>query len=278
MLAVSVDVFLPSGKVEVRLKRKHKTKDVEEKIRAAALKSASGSISRGSMLKRSARKDRTSSAASDEARLLPEDGVLMLQNEDGSTRVCEPDENPLRLLLGDAASASPKSCKRKLLFMARQQGETVSPRASLARSSSSSPAPVGDGQMYPTLKDSSSVSFSSSSSVLLPQQQQQLQQLQQQNAEVVVAAAVVVEEVSLASVLRLNDMFCTSQYGAAAAELARHEWLHQIPILYDFNVEVRAMDAVNASSARSLHRAHVIERSLRASAAPPPVNRATKPK
>ncbi len=271
---MTVDVYLSSGqKVDVRLKRKHKTKDVEEKIRSAIGKSSGTPQPRSSKVKRSLGRKGGSDLKRDSAKDESDpsdDCVLFVVLEDGTQKLCEPEDFPLKLLLGESPTTTSKTSKRKLMFLPRTVNTAaVSPRGVLSSSSHvASTNPFAASTLSPPVVAAAYPSLNTSApSVLM-------------TAEVVAPLNVTVAEVPLTGLLRLNDLYsaASSSYSAAADELARHEWLHQVPVLYDFSLEVRALDAVNASSAKALYRSQFIDESLRKSSVPPPVNRASKPK
>jgi hypothetical protein len=290
-----VEVYHVGGKVDVRLKRSHTLRECEGKVRRALLKASGVKTPK---FKRSVGKKAGSQLKKEvlDGDVLADDRVLILQLEDGTQRLFEPDECPLKLLFSETAGTLNKTSRKKLWFVAASAKQTyaeiiasvpASPASPVAFSnsmgSSSSPVTAVYPSRQSSLMSSSPAVLSRDStatvspmrgSAAAPSPAPSPVQSTPQVAEVVQVATL---EVSLSSVLRLNDVYSDRQFGAAAIELERHNWLSQVPVLYDFATEVRALDAVNASTALALSRTQAIERLLRRGVGPP-VDRSSKPK
>ncbi len=257
---VAVEILMLDGKVDVRLRGKDTRDQAVQRIRKALLKaSGSGKASGGSgktpkfglksvgkrsgeLLKRDSQAGASGSPASPGA-AAEEALVLVLQLEDGSQRALEADELPLKLL----------DKRRKLWFVP----PTAVLRAPVLLAPEPKPpeAPVAEQpKPPPPPPPAAAVTMTATEAT----------------AEVVECAAA---EVPLSSVLRLNA--AREDFGAVQSVLAQHPWLTQVPVLYTFALEARALDEVNASDARDLRRAQLIDAALRK---PPTVNRRTKPK
>ena len=256
---VSVEVLMLDGKVDVRLRGKDTRDQAVGRIRKALLKSSGSTGSAGVsgktpkfglksvgkrggeqvMLKRDSQAKGLTAAAAGEGGAGEEALVLVLQLEDGSQRALEADELPVKLL----------DKRRRLWFV---------PPSSVLRAPVLLPPPSSPQPQLPE--------------PVVAEQPKPPPPPEPQTAE-----AVQCEEAAapLSSVLRLNAAAGGGEdFGAVQTMLAQHPWLTQVPTLYTFALEARALDAVNAADARDLRRAQLVDAALRR----PPVNRKTKPK
>jgi hypothetical protein len=257
-----VVLLLDGGKVDVRLRAKDARDQAVQRIRKALLKSTSGGGGGGgsgktpkfglkAVGKRSAGSDglKRESQAAKEGK--EEELVLAVQLEDGTQRVLEADEQPLKLLEKDKRRklwfVPPTSLLRSPVLLAPPPEPAAVAAQPVAEQPKPPPPPV--------------VAVAATAMVVS-----------------VDATECAVEEVPLRSVLRLNA--ARDDFGAVAGVLAQHPWLTQVPTLYTFALEARALDEVNAADARDLRRAGMVEAALRSAGQkkPPSVNRTTKPK